>query len=324
MSFAKTWTFSLNQTPETNTSQLTTNASFFLQLAAFLVANGWSYDGSCDGTDTHATNNVTTNANWVWAAEASAHSWMILKSPVGIVAGAGGSYTGDQSRVWMVLSSNSTGATGLINMFLVKPTGGTTTATPTDATTSLGFATAAICRATYASALFHFGVTTQGNFWAGITHSGSGRMPFFMALFPTSNPSPYKGLDYPYATALFKYALDSASTPVLTALVTANFKCWDEFGLTAVPVVAALGYGSGANASAALGYGNASGVNRSGVVESVAGYLHSSAAGGLIAKIVDFEFTGATAVPMGSTDNATVTRVSAYQLFIPANAALTF
>jgi hypothetical protein len=129
-------------------------------------------------------------------------------------------------------------------------------------------------------------------------------------------------IDYPYATALFKYALDSAATPPLTAFVTANFKAWDEYGVTAVPIVASLGCGSAANASAAVGYGNASGTNRSGIVESGTGWLHSSGAGGQIAQIADFEFTGATALPMGSTDNATVTRVSLYQFLVPCNATL--
>lgn len=320
MSFLKTWTFSLNVTPTINTTAANTEQSFLMQFMNFLIANGWTADGSSNSSATSSTTNITTYTDWVKAATGTAHSWQILKSPVGIIAGLDGTYTGAQSQIWMVLDANSaTVGSDNIEYFLIKPTGGTTTTTPTDANSALGFTNAGMMRASATSgALFHFAATSVGHFWAGITYSSSGKMPTFLALLPTTSPVQFRGHDYPYAIAPIRSYLDSANHPVPATIIATNaFKGWNEGGVTDSKFALMV---MGCNLGA-IGYGSTGGVNRSGIADCGVGYLYNQGTGP-IAQIADFEFTGAAALPNGSTDAATVTRVAFGQIWLPANAAI--
>jgi hypothetical protein len=323
MSLVKTWTFSLNVTPTDTTSVTTVQKSFLMQLMTFLIANGWTADGSCNSTATHATTNLSVYTDWVAAAEGSAHSWQILKSPAGIVAGRDGSYTGDQSCIWMILSTNSAQAgTVAINFTTVKPTGGTTTATPNDTTTSVGWAAgSSIYRNSGStSAVFQFAVTSTGQFWAGITCPGVNKMIFFMAVFPTGTPAQVWGHDHPYCIAVFKSYHDTAITPILSDFNTTNYKVWTEFGLVvSAPTLMVYAYSIGG-----IGYNNTSGLTRLNVSESSIGYIYSPSGGGFIGSIVDFEFHGCANLPNGVLDAATPTKCNAYNIWVPVNGALTY
>lgn len=287
MALTKTWTFLLNQRPADPTSTANQTKSFFLQLIAFLVANGWSYDGSSNGVATHATNNITGVADIVHAAAGSAHSWQILKSPEGIVAGDNGSYTGDQSRLWLLIATDSATTTSwLVEGFSQKPTGGTITANPTNATYALGFANGQLLLTPTSNLpIFHFAITSQGHFWAGVTASNAGQMNTFIALYPTKNPVQYNGFDYPYATGLHVEYAASATNPAVP--LATKFKTWRPGG-TANTSSAGLALRNVAD-QVAPASATSGGLNRNGSVYIgkllIGAYSGST---GVIAEVADF------------------------------------
>jgi hypothetical protein len=217
MSYAKTWTFSWNTSPTDQTNLTNQCQSFIWQLYDFLTTSaGWTVEDS---------NSWSSRAGLTWAAS-GAHSWVSLKSPAGIVAGLDGSYTGDQSRIWLtidLLSANAYQAT--FRFHRVAPTGGSGTAAPTS-TNQLSWATQQFARSSFVgNAVFHFECTAEGNFLAQMGYSGAGRVPFALCSFPFGavNHNAGTGKDYPFAAACYARFLDSGNGPLTNA--------WDGSGL---------------------------------------------------------------------------------------------
>lgn len=325
MSYSKTWTFLLNQQPSDRSTILQEQRSYVFQLITFLTANGWTADSSSNSSATSATTNIAALTDLVWANAGTAHSWIVLKSPVGIVAGLAGNYLGDQSRIWLVLDCLGTNAAILTTTFYPanKPaTSGSITAAPTgtNGITQNAAAQSQFSRTTLGfPALFHFAITSQGNFWTGVTYTTTGNMVAFMSLLPTINPVQFLGKDYPYATFIYKTYVDSASN-LVTGLVNVGKGGWNVDGTTLTSTqieVAMLEVGG-----QVVGIGQTGGLNRVGVNETSPGIIYNMlAGGGSIAEIADFEFTGAT-LTNRLVDGNPVTKCAFTNWWLPANAEI--
>jgi hypothetical protein len=321
MSYVKSWTFLLNQKPNDVSSDVNQYKSFALQLMAFLVAHGWTADGSSNGVSTSSTSNISGLSDIVQNTAGNAHSWQLLKSPVGLCAGLDGSYTGTQSCIWIMLAWDSaTTYSILITGYSVKPTGGTTTANPTAATGNLGFTNQQLFLTPLVhTMLFHFGITTQGHFYAATTCMTTGVMNTCIILYPTFNPCVLVGgLDYPYATALQISYATTASHPQVG--VTATIKTWNVDGTTATDTaVAVLAVAN--SPSTLLGTVNVGGLNRDGGIDASLGIIGIyTGSQGMVAEIADFLFNGMA--PNKFVDAATVTRCIYGQIIFPCNAAI--
>jgi hypothetical protein len=216
----KVWTFGLNATPTDQANLVNQMASFCLQLKNFLVAGGWSVVQSCN-TTSFATNGMdywSTTADITFAATTSNHSWVILKSPVGLVPGLDGSYTGDQSCLWFSIDCNyvNTAAQAKFYVHRANPTIGTaaTNLCPTS-TYQYGWAAQQFLRTTFANtAIFHFRRTSQGHFDAHVSYSGAGYMPFtlrpFLPTYEITQNTATPAKDYPFPGAGWCKWLDSS------------------------------------------------------------------------------------------------------------------
>jgi hypothetical protein len=211
MSYVESWTLGYNTTPTDQTTLVNQMASFCLQLKNFLVAGGWSVVQSCNTTSfaTNGTDYWSTIADITFAATTSNHSWIVLKSPEGMVAGLDGSYTGDQSRLWFSIDCNyaNTAAQAKFYFHRANPTIGTaaTNLCPTS-TYQWGWATQQFLRTTHAAtARFHFLRTAKGAFMAFVGYASVGYLPFSLSLLPVTavKRNAANTLDYPFALVGF-------------------------------------------------------------------------------------------------------------------------
>ena len=183
-------------------------ASFCLQLKNFLVAGGWSVVQSCNASSfsTAGTDYWSALADVTFAAGTSNHSWVVLKSPAGLVAGLDGTYAGDQSRLWLSIDCNyaNTAAQAKFYVHRANPAIGTPgiSLCPTS-TYQWGWAGQQFLRTTLnTNALFHFRCTAKGAFMVDVGYVGSGYTPFAMDLLPVTSVkrNALNTLDYPFAT----------------------------------------------------------------------------------------------------------------------------
>jgi hypothetical protein len=214
MARERTWTFSSNTTPTDQTTALRQAASFWVQLKTFLLANGWTVAQTCDASSVSGSDLLTSvTSGWTWAASAGAHSWYVLKSPAGIVAGLDGSSTGDQSCIWFSVDCNYANVYQIKAYFHnVAPTGGTTTAAPTSAQ-QLGWATQSYLKTTLVSTtLWNFAINSKGAFTANIVYSLTGYSLFALAATSLTDLTiiTSSGLTYPYGICFFCQTRDSS------------------------------------------------------------------------------------------------------------------
>ncbi len=248
----RTWTRSTNQNPADQSSLQQQCRSFLMFLKTSLVSAGWTVSQSCDSTQVQSSDTWNALANLVNAAS-GVHSWIVLKSPAGLVAGADGSYTGDQSRLWLSIDLNSANAyLAAILVHRVAPTGGTTSACPTSASQA-GYSAQQFNRSTLAAtAKFHFMTTDKGEFIALFGHSGANIIPFGMGIFPVTGVRKLaSNLDYPYAVGLHCGYLNSAKgcfDPSNAGYLFSDgfgIKSWSADGTTANLIGHAIGTAAG-------------------------------------------------------------------------------
>lgn len=347
MPFEKTWTFALNQNPADQSLVLAQSRSFLLALKAFLVASaGWTVTQSCDST-TVASSDLwgTDPAKLVYNLNGSnAHSWIVLKSPAGIVAGADGSGTGDQSRLWLVLSCGN-GSTGGVNaaphltrigFHRVVPASGSTTTDPTSASEQWitpASSSMQIVRSTLSgTASFHFACTSQGNFLAMLSYGSAGFVTTAIGILPVTSVQKRNAdnLDYAYAAGCFASYLDSgAGALALSQFIPANFRGWSHDGTVTTNSgntgMHLLCLGRADTASGWIGTGFSS-TGDSLNSQQLQGQVHlaNSSAGraSYIGRLPDIFGSGAP-TPQGSVDNgATPTQVYIGNLWLPTNAAI--
>ena len=308
MALTKNWAFALNTTPTDQSSLQKQCQSFWIQLKNFLVASGgWTVVASSDGTNYSGSTDLwgSTLAKCVWNVSGSARSWLLLKSPEGIVAGADGSYLGDQSRTYLCIDLAAFSSSAYYQCALIyhheMPTGGSTTAVPTSPT-SVSYAanTAYLGNTLISGSKFHFGVVSagdgspakgQGAFYAAISNPTIAGISTYLSIVPMTNTQ--KGsatLDYAYATAL-KLVYSSTQNMFTGALYTAALG-WNHDGTVASLYQTQLCLsngnviGTGTNSN-----GNGAGKN---IVSTLFLYNATQDKSMVIGTIADFYITGAT------------------------------
>jgi hypothetical protein len=215
MSYTKTWTIAFDTVPTDQTSLTLQCASFLTQFKDFLVSVGWSVEQSCDSTQYGAADYWTSLSALVWASS-GVHSWIVLKSPVGLVAGANGSYAGDQSRLWLSIDLLVTSAltyTATFGLHRVQPTTGpaSTSVCPTS-DTQFGWTNQQFLRSSLtATAKWHFEACSTGEFWAFTGYTSAGYLSFAFGLYPVSDveKNTVTNNDYPYAVGAYAYWRDA-------------------------------------------------------------------------------------------------------------------
>jgi hypothetical protein len=222
MAYEKTWTFSPNNTPIDQSTLQKQCQSWMIQLKEFLVASaGWTVVESSNGGNYSTADNWGTDLNnIVWNTSAGARSWILLKSPVGIIAGPDGSYLGNQSRVYLVIDcAGAAGATAYnywrVTLHHTQPAGGSTAAIPTS-TDELTLAAygAVFTRAALVGNYFHFGRTAQGHFYALISLANTYICHTVFTIPPITDVGKYGALDYPYGIIGWISARDAVNHPL--------------------------------------------------------------------------------------------------------------
>jgi hypothetical protein len=359
MTYVKTWAFGYNTPPTDQTTLALQESSFVLQLADFLLANGYTCASSCDSTQ-YGNSNYWTGLDKV-VFGTGAHSWIVLKSPEGAVAGLDGSHTGDQSRIWFEIDCAyaSSAAQATFRWHTAEPTTGASTSVAPTSATQLAYAAQQFLRSTYNNlypAYFHFQATTDGAFIAKISYSYAGYEPFILALFPLTNvpKKPSNNYDYPYAVLPYanwydagKGALQESPVGNTTSYgwVGSNqtgyryprlyaFMCW---GITGAVSTARLGtvssnsmvWTSNMGATYIQLYGSseyfpATGDNWSGsqILFPIFVICTTAGSAALMGQIADF-FSCGQASPQGSVDAVSVTMESSGSYWLPSDAGPT-
>ena len=203
MALNATWTFSDNQVPLcANTTASDLERSFLVQLKEFLVnSGGWSVESSAlSGTTSNSDLWGTSWSSLQGHYQGYTHSWITLKSPEGIVAGADGTGTGDQSRLWLVLDFAYPQGNGyaIFTLHLTAPTGGSVSTAPTS-NTVVGYTSITQFMYGSYSTRFHFGVTGKG-FFRVLVSNAAVNMHTGLFLFPIMGVQATPVNDYAYAT----------------------------------------------------------------------------------------------------------------------------
>jgi len=211
-------TFDTNHTPTDRSTANLAGKSYAYDLSVFLAANGWTQT---------ASNNWSAPSTMVGDTPGNAHSWVVLESPEGFVAGLDGSYTGDQSRIFFCMDLRAT-ATSTIDFIFsggVAFTGGTTTARPSASNeNSTGLIQVIKTTGTdYLSFVFHFITDDDGSFWVYSNYSGQGAFHSLLVCNKGYDPVQLEsnGFDYPFCVNI--RALGSATTEVSVQGNTMNW-----------------------------------------------------------------------------------------------------
>ena len=344
MPHQKTWTFSLSTTPILQDTSQHQSQSFWIQLKEFLInSGGWTVVSSSDGATYSSSTDLwgTTLSNLVWNTSNAARSWILLKSPEGIVAGADGSYTGEQSRTWLcfALTGTTNASYGEIALTYhrVAPTGGSTSAVPTSAS-SVEYPTTAYRNNAAPLSLFHFGVVSTGEgtpakgkgaFYAiissagGYNNSGMPGATSFLSVIPITNTNKIGSLDYPYATGIYLGYSGNSQLNVFNSYLMQSSQGWSHDGTPSTAIRTGYIYIS---SMGLLGVGTGTSGNAGGINESSSMPFYTAAAPGKyfwIGDVADFFFTGADMINTTTDSPTNVLYVYlAPNLWIPVDKAL--
>lgn len=243
MTFEKTWSFALNTVPTDQSSYLQRRRSWGYQLKSFLVTMaGWTVESSSNSSSSGSSDYWSGLSSLVYASGGSAHSWVVLKSPAGIIAGPDGSYTGNQSRLWFCIDcgfNNFGQAQCIFSFHNVSPTGGSTTTTPTSSNQIKQSLVYGQTTDANNNSHFQFACTSNGNFYAGISGDTYSKFWQFVGILPLGSVSQINSstLDYPYGCVLFDSQYGYDLTNILRQLVlkpqttfTGAINAWCEDG----------------------------------------------------------------------------------------------
>lgn len=324
MAYEKTWNFAHNVEP-TGEADLTEQCrDFMMQLKDYLVASaGWTVTESCDSVSVGGAGVDKWDALTDIVAATGAHSWMVLKSPEGMVAGADGTYTGDQSRLWFCINMRYTNYYQCeLIAHRVAPTGGTTSAPPTS-TNQIAFSSQQFNRTTLSTnTKFHFSSVAEGGFIAMLSYAGLGTMPFVLMLMNLVDPVEVASttFDYPYA-AYFLCAWQASGLGAFSRSIigdTTTGRCWAYTGNTSYASINALGNADGWMGSAWGSSGDFNSFHDASdiwITAETAGYY------GRIGRMADIFATGVPS-PQGLVDNASPSKAVLGNLHIPTDSVL--
>lgn len=329
MSYEKSWSFSINQTPATQGDNQSRMRSFLYGLKVWLVSLGWTVEQSCTGSSIASSDLWSSVSSIASHTEGSNHGWATLKSPAGLVAGPSGSYTGDQSRLWLTLSavaaSTNQGLTDhKVVLHRVSPTGGATNTTPSSTDQLLFSDNAGFSGG---NGLFHFGGISSGHFYALHSATGAGYMRYGLCLPPLGAVETIvgSGLDIPYGVIF--WAGSATATPgVFTQgqlTISQSARTWHGDGTTAAGNARVMALGNGASGWIGAGFPS-SGDSVNG--RQPYGQLHvqteTTAKTSYVGRIADIFGSGA-GTPQGSVDNVSTPGWQFMgSLWLPTNAVM--
>jgi hypothetical protein len=294
MNYELTWSFDTNQLPLDYSTGSNVHKSFFIQAKDFLLGAGWTMV---------ASNRADTVATCLASTEGYPHSWYVLKSPEGFVAGTDGSYTGEGSKIYFCLSLNYASRLSLVPYFsLIGFTGGTDLATPS-ATDKI---TAIIINPNSTSHVFSFAAASDGSFALRASSAGYGRIytclevrKLYDCLVKTADLK-----DYPYGALITSYNYGATQSAAVVMALANNFS-WSKDGtplacylLTLMGTTGAIGVNTGT-------FGDSvNGLNEAG---EVIVYSANPAYRGRIGRVPDYYITGAT-IPTGTLDSLSASK----------------
>lgn len=150
-----------------------------------------------------------------WNSPSLARSYILLKSPVGLVAGADGSYLGEQSKLLVCLEavSGATNEYSKINLTMylsAVPIEANSATIPTGGisinTSGFQFINNALTQAR-----FNFSRTSEGGIIAAIGTKTTGKMTSLLYILPLVDVQAYGLEDYPYAAVLGGFYWDAVA-----------------------------------------------------------------------------------------------------------------
>jgi hypothetical protein len=323
MAYELTWDTTYNVDPTSETDLTAQCRSYMMQLKDYLIATaGWVMHESCDSVAVGGAGVDKWDSLTDIVAATGAHSWVVLKSPEGFCAGADGTYTGDQSRLWFCINMRYANYYQVeFTLHYVAPTGGTTTAAPTS-TTQLTFPSQQFNGSILnTNTYFHFASTDEGGFLTMVTESGSGHVPFGLMLMNLVDPTEVNSttFDYPYAVlATCVYSVSGVGAFSTANLVSTTYS--KVFGYDGTACVAKLNSLAGGVSWLGSGWG-ATGDNINGEHKNAQVWITCETAGryGVVGRLADM-FGSGMASPQGLVDHPTLpTKVFVGNLYLPTD-----
>lgn len=335
MAYDKTWTFSPNNIPVDMSSPQTRSQSFIYWLKNKMKAAGWSVVLASNAASVGATDTWTSQTALTWGTSVGARYWILLKSPEGFVAGPDGTYTGNQSRIYicLALTGSSGGDYSKMSINIYNNVNLNTASASTSVIPSGGYEILGASGATYiwnaiASCHFHWASTAKGGFYAGISMDGIGNMCTLFYCLDLANVGKYGAQDHPYA---FVAGLHYSNSGTVSSLSYNTFSagnstyaayCMQESNGNGWP--SALYLRDDTNGW--LGYGcNTTGDINGNVLWSPL-YIYTNTSGhcALLGSLPDIYWHGASGFANGSCAPATgpITHSLINRLWLPTNAAL--
>ncbi|WP_300018767.1 hypothetical protein [Methylovulum sp.] len=240
-------------------------------------------------------------ATCINANEGSPHSWYVLESPEGFVAGTDGSYTGAGSKIFICLYLTSNVYSVYFRFSLIGFTGGTDLATPSAVDKIEGVASLIST-----NHVFSFAAASDGSFSLRSSYASSGKIiaclevrKLYDLLVKTSD-----GNDYPYGVWISSYS-NGYNQSVSLIMGSSQNRGWSKNGtpvncylLTPMGTTGAIGAGTGTFGD------NVNSLNEAG---EVIVYIADPAYPGRIGRVPDYYITGAT-IPTGTLDSLLATK----------------
>jgi len=188
----RTWTLSWNNAPTTQTTVQDQTREILRVFKNNMVSAGWTVEGSSDsvaaGMD--STDRWDSDTDLVWNSGGSAHSWLVLSSPSGYPSAS-------KTLYWTIALSTGASNQHLVNFSIATaiPTGGSTTADPSQPSNSRTFTNKQIVPATVANVSYHMGRNTDGDWFHFVSEDGVGYAAFGWHTLEAINGD--SGVNYP-------------------------------------------------------------------------------------------------------------------------------
>lgn len=195
-----TWTSVFNTVP-TQTNREVQGQNIIYALKTHLLAAGATVVGSSNGVAAamDAVDRWTSSAALVWAAAASAHSWIVLLD--------------DNGRYWALCCSTGATSEHLLTIIVSSTsfTGSSVTANPVpiDAANAQTWTSKQFARSTLTSSKYHTWRNDEGDWMFGVSALASGRVAFMMGSLETENSEVADG-DHVLAFAIWNDAAKGA------------------------------------------------------------------------------------------------------------------
>jgi len=321
--YVENWIFGYNTPFTDQSSQLQQSRSAIFQWIALLTGSaGWTVVSSSNGTTSGNSNFIATLNDLNWAASGN-HSWICLISPVGLVAGQNGSYTGTQSQIYLTIDLLTTSGSDLLVTFRahnVLPTGGTTSAAPTS-TNQLSFINTQMFNNTFNSnGLLHFICTTKGAFLIFHGYPTQGFLHFYFGFFPISAVENNGSINYPYDTAFIARGSNAGNMFTISNLHGNMFTWWvDGTSVPSTGLVGMMDFNVAVLGSPTFPGGD----NFTNKIYSSKCTFVTKTSGKIarIGDLSDIEMCTST-VTQGAVDGTAITQSFAGQFWLPSNVAI--